>query len=108
VSRDFLHVDDVVRAYELAAELARPGDAYNVCSGQPRTIRQALETLIDLAGVPVQIEVDSHRLRTVEIPKIAGSHEKLTRDTGWKPDIPFAQLLEDLLVYWKTIERSTA
>ena len=109
VSRDFLHVADVVRAYELCALHGKSGEAYNVSSGRDYRIGDALETLISLSRVRVRVEVDPERLRPVDIPAFFGSHEKLTRDTGWKPEIAFEQLLGDLLEYWrKAVQESPA
>jgi GDP-4-dehydro-6-deoxy-D-mannose reductase len=100
-ARDFLHVDDVIRAYELAALLGKPGEAYNVCSGAGRTIRGALETLRARATVPIEIKQDPSRMRPVDIPEIAGSYEKLQSHTGWAPALPFERILDDLLLYWR-------
>lgn len=105
--RDFSHVADVVRAYELAAILGKRGEAYNISSGRAYGIRDALDTLIGLARVPVRVEVDSERLRPVDVPEFCGSHEKLTRDTGWRPELSFEQLLRDLLEHWRARIRSS-
>ena len=51
VTRDFSDVRDVVRAYALAWQRGTAGEAYNVCSGVPRTTRDILDTLIRLSGV---------------------------------------------------------
>ena len=104
VSRDFLHVRDVVRAYERLAVDGRAGEAYNVCSGQPRTIREALEGLLALSESDIRIEVDPARLRPVDVREVRGSHQKLTDDTGWKPERSFADLLAELLSYWREKE----
>jgi len=97
VVRDFTDVRDVARAYWLAAVSGRPGGTYNVCSGQPRTIRRALAALLELSGCRAEIEVDPGLLRPADIPTQYGSHERFTADTGWRPEIPFEQTLHDLL-----------
>lgn len=100
-ARDFMHVDDVVRAYEAAFLHGRAGEAYNICSGASHRIGDALEALVDLTKVEIRIEVDPERLRPIDVPEIRGSHEKFSTDTGWKPTIPFDRLLEELLDYWR-------
>ncbi|NUM55116.1 MAG: GDP-mannose 4,6-dehydratase [Candidatus Hydrogenedentes bacterium] len=100
-ARDFLHVDDVIRAYELAALTGRPGEVYNVCSGIGRTIRAALETLLARATVPIEVKQDATRMRPVDVPEISGSYEKLKAQTGWTPELPFERVLDDLLGYWR-------
>jgi GDP-4-dehydro-6-deoxy-D-mannose reductase len=99
--RDFSHVDDVVRAYELAALHGRSGAAYNVCSGKACAVREALERLLALSRASIEVEVDPARLRPIDVPEVVGSHERLTADTGWTPKVPFDRLMEDLLQYWR-------
>jgi len=100
-ARDFSHVDDIVCAYELAAQKGLPGETYNLCSGRSVPIRHALEGLTGMAKMKVGVETDPARLRPVQAPEVRGSHEKFTSATGWRPEIPFGRLLHDLLSYWR-------
>jgi GDP-4-dehydro-6-deoxy-D-mannose reductase len=100
-ARDFLHVNDVVRAYERAALQGRTGEAYNICSGRAWRIQEALDILLRLSRVPITVFEDPERLRPVDVPEVYGSHAKLTTDTGWTPALPFEQLLEELLDAWR-------
>ncbi len=100
-ARDFMHVDDVVRAYVSALQDGRRGEAYNICSGESHRIGDALESLVAMADAEISIETDSGRFRPDDVPEIRGSHEKFTRDTGWRPEKSFESLLGDLLGYWR-------
>lgn len=100
-SRDFLHVHDVVRAYELAALRGAAGGVYNVCSGRGTVIRDALAALLRRAQVSIAVETDPERLRPSDIPEVWGSHERLNAATGWRPEMPFETVLDDLLAYWR-------
>jgi GDP-4-dehydro-6-deoxy-D-mannose reductase len=93
--RDFLDVRDVVRAYALLAERGRAGEAYNVCSGIPRKLKDLLRTLIVQAHVPVEVREDPARLRPSEVPRIFGDNAKL-RALGWEPHIDLEQSLRDI------------
>lgn len=75
--RDFSHVADVVRAYRLLLEKGEPGQAYNVCSGEGRSIRSILERMIALAGIEARIEVDPARFRESELPYLVGDPRKV-------------------------------
>jgi GDP-4-dehydro-6-deoxy-D-mannose reductase len=99
--RDLTDVRDTVRAYEALAERGRPGVPYNVCSGRARSMRELLDILLSHARSPIQVEVDPSRLRPSDNPVILGSHDRLTTDTGWTPQIPIEQTLADLLEYWR-------
>jgi GDP-4-dehydro-6-deoxy-D-mannose reductase len=94
--RDYTDVRDIVRAYRLLAERGEPG-FYNVCSGVSRSARELIATLSEVAGVPVETEIDPSKLRAHEVMEIRGSHERLRAATGWTPEIPIEQTLRDTL-----------
>lgn len=54
-TRDFVHVEDVVRANLLAATTDHVGEAYNVGTGDRTTIRELAETIREATGVDVPI-----------------------------------------------------
>jgi len=99
--RDFSHVLDVVAGYEAAALRGLPGEAYNICSGQAVTVRSALEGLLQRSTAAIEVVTDPARFRPVDVPEVRGSHEKLTQDTGWKPERGMDQILDDVLGYWR-------
>jgi GDP-4-dehydro-6-deoxy-D-mannose reductase len=51
--------------------------------------------------IEVEVDVDSNRLRTADIPYLVGNYAKFSETTGWQPDIPLAQTLGDLLDWWR-------
>jgi GDP-4-dehydro-6-deoxy-D-mannose reductase len=99
--RDFSDVRDVVRGYLAAATRGEPGECYNVCSGEPRTMAEILDGLRALARLPVRIEADPGRLQPSDVPYQCGSFAKLEGRTGWRPAIAFTQTLGDLLDHWR-------
>jgi GDP-4-dehydro-6-deoxy-D-mannose reductase len=99
--RDFLHVADVVRAYEFAALHGRSGEAYNICSGHAWKIADALRLLLELGSVEIDVRPDPARMRPIDVPSIVGDHGKISEHTGWQPGVPFTDLLQDLLEYWR-------
>ena len=107
--RDFTDVRDMVRAYWLAVTKAKPGEVYNIATGNGIKIREMLERLISLGKVEVKIEVDPERLRPSDVEILIGDASKFKADTGWEPRIPFEQTLNDLLDFWrKTLSRQAA
>ncbi|HEX2252212.1 MAG TPA: GDP-mannose 4,6-dehydratase [Thermoanaerobaculia bacterium] len=99
--RDFTDVRDMVRAYWLAVERGRPGEVYNIATGQGITIQELLDRLIAMAEVEVKVEVDPERLRPSDVEILVGDASKFRADTGWEPRIPFEQTLRDVLDYWR-------
>ena len=55
VTRDFTNVSDVLDAYLALAEKRRRGEVYNVCSGVEYRVRDLVEQMIALTGLPVAI-----------------------------------------------------
>ncbi|HEX4953370.1 MAG TPA: GDP-mannose 4,6-dehydratase [Thermoanaerobaculia bacterium] len=99
--RDFTDVRDMVRAYWLAVTRGKPGEVYNIATGQGVVIRDMLNQLLALAKVEVTVETDPARLRPSDVEVLLGDSSKFRADTGWEPRIPFAQTLSDLLDYWR-------
>ncbi len=103
--RDFTDVRDMVRAYWLAVTKAKPGEVYNIATGDGIRISEMLNRLIEISGLDVKIEVDPERLRPSDVEILIGDASKFKADTGWEPRIPFEQTLNDLLEYWRTTLR---
>lgn len=100
--RDLTDVRDTVRAYELLMARGRSGVPYNVCSGVGYAVRDILDGLRARVRVAVRVEVDAARLRRVDVPALVGSPARLQADTGWRPEIPFDRMLDDLLDFWRS------
>ena len=95
--RDFTDVRDVVRAYRLLVDKGHAGQVYNVCSGTAIPVQDLAERLISMAQIPMTLEPDPDLQRPVDIPILLGDSSRILADTGWKPEIPLDQTLEDLL-----------
>jgi len=95
--RDFTDVRDVVRAYRLLVERGRPGEVYNVCSGESVPIEEVAGRLLSLAGSNLHLEVDPDRVRAVEMPVLRGDPSRLVSATGWAREYPLDRTLADVL-----------
>ena len=101
--RDIMDVRDTVRAYRAMMASATPGIPYNVCSGVPIPVRQLVDVMRGKARTTITIEQDPSRFRPNDTPLVLGSHDRLTADTGWTPQIPLERTVEDLLSYWREL-----
>jgi GDP-4-dehydro-6-deoxy-D-mannose reductase len=100
--RDYSDVRDIVRAYRLLLEKGRAGETYNICSGTPLSGHDILQGLSQAAGCDdLAIKEDSDKMRPSDTPLIVGSHDKLTADTGWQPEIPLETTLTDVIADWR-------
>jgi GDP-4-dehydro-6-deoxy-D-mannose reductase len=99
--RDFSDVRDVVSAYAAAWERGAAGEAYNVCSGIGRSVRSVLDTLSEIVGVEVRVEVAAQRLRPASVPTLVGNADKLRAATGWTPRHAWHDTLVAVVNDWR-------
>ena len=99
--RDVTDVRDVARAYQLLAERGQTARVYNICSGQAYRIGDLLEQLLSRARKSIAVEQDPARMRPSDQPVILGSAARAASELGWRPTIPIADTLADLLEYWR-------
>jgi GDP-4-dehydro-6-deoxy-D-mannose reductase len=97
VTRDFTDVRDAVRAYNMLLEEGQSGEIYNICSGQERSLRSMVEKLISIAGIKVELETSTARLRPTEQQRAYGDPGKIYAHLGWKAEIPVEETLSEIL-----------
>lgn len=85
-SRDFITVEDAVRAWwELAQLPAACGLAINICSGVPMQLQRVVELLAAAAPIPVEIRPAQTLARPTDIPEHYGCNDRLRDLLGWVP-----------------------
>jgi GDP-4-dehydro-6-deoxy-D-mannose reductase len=102
VKRDFTDVRDVVRAYWLVLDKGKPGETYNVCSGDALSISDIVELFSSISGMNVAVESTPAKIRHGEAAQLKGDAGKILCDTGWKPTIELRTTVRDLLDYWRS------
>lgn len=99
--RDFTDVRDTVRAYWLGVNKGRPGEVYNIATGNGIHIHELLDMLLEMSTVEVEVKEDPERMRPSDVEILIGDSSKFRADTGWEPEIPFEKTLADVLQYWR-------
>jgi GDP-4-dehydro-6-deoxy-D-mannose reductase len=102
--RDLSDVRDTVRAYMMLAAKGRPGEAYNVASGEVQSMQTVLQRLLALAQVQVEVRTKSSLVRGTEALAVRASAAKLRQETGWMPRFSLDQALASTLEYWRAVE----
>lgn len=100
--RDFTDVRDVVKAYVKLIVLGEAGETYNVGSGRARAIQDILDLIVSKSQVQIRVEIDPNKLRPVDVPIIEADITKINGLTGWKPEIPLEQTIQETLDYWRS------
>jgi GDP-4-dehydro-6-deoxy-D-mannose reductase len=98
--RDFVDVRDAARAVELLIDAGKAGEVYHICSGKGTVVQEILDTLLEDAGIAIEVRQDPSRLRPTRMPVVVGSHAKLSKATNWKPGYTLRETVHDTLQYW--------
>lgn len=97
--RDFLPVEDVVRAYMLLLEEAPSlpmRTVMNVASGVSRRVGDLLEILLGFSRRQLEVVGDPTKMRPSEVPA-ARLNNEILRSLGWREEKPLAAMLEEIL-----------
>lgn len=97
--RDFTHVSDIVRGNILAAECERPlgGVPVNLGRGESVAVRTVAETVLAKAGRQWDEATTVLPPRAFEAQETLAGNKRADALLGWKPEVAFAQGLNDLL-----------
>ncbi len=102
IKRDFTDVRDAVAAYLLALQKGKPGEVYNICSGNSYSIKSILDALLSFSSAKsVKILKVAAKKRRHDIPELVGDNSKFRQATGWQPKIPIEKTLKEILEYWR-------
>jgi len=99
--RDFTDVRDAVQAYFRLLEMGKVGEVYNVGGGSNRSMREVLDTLVSLAHVPLEVQVDPSRFRPSDVPVVVSDVHKIQQALDWTPTTGLEQSLSDILDEWR-------
>jgi GDP-4-dehydro-6-deoxy-D-mannose reductase len=64
-------------------------------------VRTIVDALVARARVPIRIEQDPSRFRPNDVPVLVGNPTRLKEATGWRPEIQFERMIDDLLDFWR-------
>lgn len=102
--RTVADVRDAVRAYYmLLTKNPIRGAYYNIGGTYSCEVGDILNTLLSLSPKKdeIQIVVDPDRLRPIDADLQVPNTKKFQAHTGWAPEIPYEQTMQDLLNYWR-------
>lgn len=96
-TRDFTWVGDNVEALlRLGLRPDLGGEVFNVCSGVETTLKGVIETLGEVLGRPVPVELGAIPYREGELFRSWGSPAKLLGEVGYRPSTTLRDGLERL------------
>ncbi|NQV00195.1 MAG: GDP-mannose 4,6-dehydratase [Parcubacteria group bacterium] len=100
-ARDFLDYRDVCRYIVDIALNGKKGEIYNVCRGRSYKIRELLNELIRISGIPnIKIVTNKKSLDMVDLDDSFGEIKKLKKISKSDKNIPIIQSLEETYLYY--------
>lgn len=102
--RDYIHVDDLVRAHLLVLGALRPGDGrvYNLGTGVGVSVRQIVRSVERVTGRAVPVKVGPRR--PGDPASLFCSPERIGRELGWKAEV--TDLDEIVRSSWEWMSRT--
>jgi len=88
---DYLYSEDAVRALFMLAQSGKSGELYCIGSGKPRLLRDYLEAVRQVVNPDGELGIGERPYPPGCVMNICADISKLTRDTGWEPEIPFEE-----------------
>jgi GDPmannose 4,6-dehydratase len=96
--RDWGHARDYVNAMWLMLQQDVPDD-YVISTGTTRSVKEFVEAAFGLVGLDWHdyVEADEAYMRPAEVTELRGDSTKAAERLGWKPTIPFTELVREML-----------
>ncbi|SHH64324.1 NAD-dependent epimerase/dehydratase family protein [Halobaculum gomorrense] len=88
-TRDFTHVDDIVRGLESIADHELTG-VYNLGTGDPYSFNEMVELINDALGTDVEPEYEPIPLENY-VHDTCADITKIREATGWEPEVDFEE-----------------
>jgi UDP-glucose 4-epimerase len=100
--RDYVHVDDAIRAVIRGLLETEPFRIFNIGAGVGHSVREVLEILGRVSGRPVVTEASDFGKNSFRLtPRVVLSIEKARRELGWEPKV---SLEEGISILWNSIQ----
>lgn len=100
--RNFLYIDDMISCWETV--IRNPDKTHGIYTMGPDNALPIWE-LADLIGTKLnwqgQINWDTKPKRPGEIYYLGSTHDRLTRDLGWKPEVTLDRGLDLTIQHWR-------
>jgi UDP-glucose 4-epimerase len=102
---DFVYVEDVARAFLLAATRGVPGETYNIGSGVEVSLKSLAETLVSIMNASTGIEFLPPQ-RGNGVSRRLAATEKARRDLGFQAEFTLEEGLRRLVAWWQQFGRN--
>lgn len=98
--REWLHVEDHCRAVELVLLHGRPGETYNIGSGEERSIEEIADGILALLAKPASLKRYVQD-RPGHDRRYLLDHSKIDRELAWRPRTTFGDGLRETVAWYR-------
>lgn len=102
--RDFIFIEDVVRAFLLATSPRASGQVFNICTGRQSRVQDVGAQLVALSGRPVAIQKGAYPARSWDTTYWVGNPALAKRVLGWVPRYTLKKGLLKTMNWFKSHE----
>lgn len=88
---DFIYVTDAARAFRLIGERGQDMEVYRLGSGAAAPLSSFIETMHEVTGSKSELTFSRNSEQICYLPKASFSIDTLERDTGFRPEVSFAE-----------------
>jgi UDP-glucose 4-epimerase len=99
-SMDFIYVEDVARAFILAATSNVSGESFNVATGVETTLKQLAQSILAAMGSSLEIEFGPQR-NLAPVARSFGDTRKAAKYLGFTAEVPLTKGLQRLVAWWR-------
>lgn len=94
IARDFSDVRMVAHSYRRLLAVAPAGEAFNVCSSIAHSLSSVIETMGEIAGYEIEVQVNPAFVRDNDVLQLTGSNRKLAAAIGELAPTPLHETLD--------------
>ena len=95
--RDYVHVEDVSRAFQLVSQVDGEFGLFNVGTGVEYSVLELVETLSSITGARLNVQSVESRRRSAERMHLRSDPARLIAKTGWRPRREMREALTEML-----------
>jgi nucleoside-diphosphate-sugar epimerase len=99
VARDYSSVDFLVEAYIRLIQSDVSSEIVNVCSGRLISLKDIINSMSDISGHQIKVQVNQEFVRKNDIKIMSGDNTKLFQLVGEIPIKPFEEVLSNMYTF---------
>ena len=107
---DFVYISDVARAFRLIGEQGVTCRPYVIGSGQPRPLKEFLAQVGQIVAPEIPLGFGAHIFQGIYVPRewYETNEKLLEEDTGFRPQVSFAEGIRRLTDWIRTLPQTNS